>query len=133
MDTVSNALSKIKNAYRAKHRMVILPASLLVFRICNIMIARGFLDSILWVSFDVLGINDKMVVTLRYIGSRRTPAIGGLKRISKPGARVYLPSRLLPRLLGGLGLVIVSTSLGLMSAARAKSLGIGGEVVCYVW
>ena len=133
MDTVSNALSKIKNAYRAKHNTVVLPASWLVFRICNLMIYRGFLHSIQWLSLASVGLEDQLVVTLKYTGRNRMPAIKGLKRISKPGARIYLPSKLLPILLGGVGLVIVSTSLGIMSGSRAKSLGVGGEVMCYVW
>lgn len=133
MDLVSDALCRIKTAYRAKHTLTLLPASLAVFRICTVMAARGFVDSVQWLSLRSTGMKDKIVVTFKYSGVHRVSVIKGLKRISRPGARLYLPSRLLPRLLGGLGLVIVSTSSGIMSASRAKALGIGGEVICYVW
>ena len=133
MDSVSNALCQIKNAYRSKHKVVILSASLRVFRICRVMVSRGFLNSVQWLSFSKLPISDKLIVYLRYTGIDRISAMKGLKIISKPGFRIYLPSRKLPRVLGGLGLVVVSTSFGIMSSSRAKSLGIGGEVICYVW
>ncbi len=135
MDRISNALCEIKNGYQARHQLVILPASLLVFRMCQIMKSRGFLESVEWISFTEIspGYPDKIVVFLRYLGPNRLPSVNGIKRVSKPGSKIYLPSKSLPRILGGLGLVIVSTSLGLMSASRARSLGLGGEVICFVW
>lgn len=133
MSTLANALCRIRNAYRARHQVVVLPASLLVFRVCTVMASRGFLDSVEWVSVSPLGLRDKLVITLKYLGPKRASSVRGIKHISKSGSRTYLTSQTLPSLLGGLGLVVVSTSSGVMSASRAKSLGIGGEVLCYVW
>ena len=128
-DPVSNGLTKIRNASRAKHPSTDVPASRLLERIAEVLKQEGFIRA-----YKVLGEHPAhrvLRVYLKYASA--TPVITQLIRVSKPGMRSYRKASELPRVLGGLGLAIVSTSRGIMSERDAYRQRIGGEVLCYVW
>jgi small subunit ribosomal protein S8 len=128
-DPVADLLTRIRNANTANHKMVDVPASRVKVAIANILKDEGFIE-------DVERVNEGPQGTLRIrlkYGPEKEKVITGLRRISRPGLRVYTPKTEIPRVLGGLGLVIISTSQGIMSGKRAKKLGVGGEVLAYVW
>ena len=128
-DSVSNGLTKIRNASRAKHPSVDLPASRLVERILDVLKQEGFIRT-----YKALGeVPPRRVLRVYLKYARKTPAISQLIRVSKPGVRQYRKASELPRVLGGLGVAIVSTSKGLMTERDAYRQRIGGEVICYVW
>lgn len=124
MDTVSDALIRIKNGYLASKTEVNLPYSKLVLAICDILKAEGYLLS--------AKVDGRMIKTLlKYQG--HTPAFSDVKRISKPGLRVYKGSKELPRVLGGMGIALVSTPKGVMTDRSARKQGLGGEIIAFVW
>ncbi|MGB6986834.1 MAG: 30S ribosomal protein S8 [Candidatus Aquilonibacter sp.] len=128
-DPVADLLTRIRNANTANHKSVDVPASRVKVAIANILKDEGFIE-------DVERVNEGPQGTLRIrlkYGPEKEKVITGLRRISRPGLRVYTPKTEIPRVLGGLGLVIISTSQGIMSGKRAKKLGVGGEVLAYVW
>jgi small subunit ribosomal protein S8 len=128
-DPVADLLTRIRNANTANHKMVDVPASRVKVAIANILKDEGFIE-------DVERVNEGPQGTLRIrlkYGPEKEKVITGLRRISRPGLRVYTAKTEIPRVLGGLGLVIISTSQGIMSGKRAKKLGVGGEVLAYVW
>jgi small subunit ribosomal protein S8 len=128
-DPVADLLTRIRNANTANHKSVDVPASRVKVAIANILKDEGFIE-------DVERINEGPQGTLRIrlkYGPEKEKVITGLRRISRPGLRVYTAKTEIPRVLGGLGLVIISTSQGIMSGKRAKKLGVGGEVLAYVW
>lgn len=128
-DPISDMLARIRNAAHAAHETVDIPYSKIKFEIARILKQEGYIDD--YADVDE-GTARHITVTLRY-GTDRTKAISGLRRISKPGLRVYANSGKLPKVLGGMGTAIISTSGGLMTdreAARAKR---GGEVIAYIW
>jgi small subunit ribosomal protein S8 len=122
-------LTRIRNASAARHRELTLPSSKVKREIARILVEEGFIDG-----YDTQpnGVQDQLVVRLKYVEGR-TPVVSGLKRISKPGLRVYARKTEIPRVLGGLGLAILSTSRGIMTGSQARKLNLGGEVLCYVW
>jgi small subunit ribosomal protein S8 len=129
-DTIADMLTRIRNANLAKHQIVQIPSTKITKAIANLLLNEGLIDS-----FEELG-NDlraSLLVSLKYSGSNRTPVIEKIERISKPGLRVYSGSKKMPRVLGGFGIAIVSTSRGLMTDRQARSEGIGGEILCYIW
>jgi small subunit ribosomal protein S8 len=128
-DPVADMLTHIRNANRALHPTTTMPASKLKEEIARILVAEGYIDG-----YDVRAEGSKktLEVTLRY-GPGRSPVISGLRRISKPGARVYAGSAELPRTRGGLGVVLVSTSQGLLPDREARRRHLGGEILCEVW
>jgi small subunit ribosomal protein S8 len=128
-DPVADLLTRIRNANTANHTTVDIPASRTKKAIAQILKDEGFIDD-----FERLeeGPQGVIRVKLRY-GPEKEKVITGLRRISRPGLRVYTGKTEIPRVLGGLGLVIISTSRGIMSGKRAKKLGVGGEVLAYVW
>lgn len=129
-DTVSNMLTRLRNANLAKHQVVQIPSTNLNLSICKVLKEEGFIGNI----EEIIEQNFKYIlVSLRYKGKNKIPIISTLKRISKPGLRVYVGCKEIPRVLGGLGISILSTSKGFMTGEQAKSLGLGGEVLCYVW
>lgn len=128
-DPIADMLTRIRNANTANHETVDVPASKMKRAVAAILQEEGFIRS-----FEVLteGPQGLIRITLKY-GPEKEKVITGLKRISRPGLRVYTPKNEIPRVLGGLGLVIISTSKGIMSGKRAKREGYGGEVLAYVW
>jgi small subunit ribosomal protein S8 len=128
-DPIADMLTRIRNASNAKHESVDIPASNIKKEIAQILLNEGFIKG-----FDVIddGKQGIIRVDLKY-GKQKEKVISGIKRISKPGLRVYVKSDEIPRVLGGLGIVILSTSKGIMTDKVARKENIGGEVLCYVW
>jgi small subunit ribosomal protein S8 len=128
-DPVADMLTRLRNAYMAKHTTAVVPASRLKERIAQILKDEGYIRD-----FEVARdtVQGTITITLRY-GDDRQPAVTGLKRISKPGLRVYRSRNDIPRVLGGLGTVIMSTPKGLMTGRDAWRQHVGGEVLAYVW
>jgi small subunit ribosomal protein S8 len=128
-DPVADMLTRIRNGIQARHESVMVPHSKLKLAIANILKEQGYIRD-----FDIP--RGQQFPSLRVHLAYRTgrePVISGLKRVSKPGLRIFVGKGEIPRVYGGLGLAIISTSRGLMSGQRAWRLGIGGELLCYVW
>ena len=129
-DTIADMLTRIRNANMVKHQIVQIPVTKMSIAIANILKEEGFIEDFNNYNHD----NEKyLLLSLKYIGKSRKPVISKLTRISKPGLRVYSKSKNLPKVLDNLGIAIMSTSPGVMTNLRAKQLGIGGEVLCYIW
>ncbi|NLI20974.1 MAG: 30S ribosomal protein S8 [Clostridiales bacterium] len=128
-DPIADMLTRIRNAQVAKHDVVVLPASNAKKAIAKILLAEGYVKSI---DFVEDGPQGSIKITLKYVGGKQ-PVIAGLKKISKPGLRVYAKGGELPKVLGGLGIAIISTSKGLMTDRDARKQMIGGEVLAYIW
>jgi small subunit ribosomal protein S8 len=128
-DPIADMLTRIRNASMARHRELTLPSSRVKREIARILVDEGFVDSFVT---QQDGVQEMLTVQLKYVEGR-TPVVSGLKRISKPGLRVYARKTEIPRVLGGLGLAILSTSHGIMTGSQARKLNLGGEVLCYVW
>jgi small subunit ribosomal protein S8 len=128
-DPIADMLTRIRNASLARHRELTLPSSRVKREIARILVEEGFIESF---STAQEGIQEMLALQLKYVEGR-TPVVSGLKRISKPGLRVYARKTEIPRVLGGLGLAILSTSHGIMTGQQARKLNLGGEVLCYVW
>ena len=128
-DPVADMLTRIRNANTAGHAEVSVPASKIKKNIAEILLKEGYIKAYEVVSGEV---QDNIVITMKY-GQGKTRVISGIKRISKPGLKVYAKKDEVPRVLGGLGIAIISTSNGLITDKEARKLGVGGEVVCYVW
>jgi small subunit ribosomal protein S8 len=128
-DPIADMLTRIRNANMANHKVVDVPASRTKMAIAQILKDEGFIDA-----FERLteGPQGTLRITLKY-GPEKEKVITGLRRISRPGLRVYTGKTEIPRVLGGLGLVIMSTPAGIMSGKRANKVGVGGEVLAYVW
>ncbi|HZS76773.1 MAG TPA: 30S ribosomal protein S8 [Ktedonobacteraceae bacterium] len=127
-DPIADMLTRIRNAARARHTKVVIPASKMKLAIAKILKEEGYIRDIEVVKDTPQG---SIRLTLRYVDKR--PVITQLKRVSKPGLRVYTKRAAIPRVRGGLGIAILSTPKGLMTGHRAYLQGLGGEVVCYVW
>ena len=128
-DPIADMLTRIRNAQVAKHDAVVLPASNAKKAIAKILLAEGYVKN---VDFIDDGPQGSIKITLKYVGGKQ-PVIAGLKKISKPGLRVYAKGSELPKVLGGLGIAIISTSKGLMTDKDARKQMIGGEVLAYIW
>jgi small subunit ribosomal protein S8 len=128
-DPIADMLTRIRNASMARHRELTLPSSRVKREIARILVDEGFVDSF---ATQQDGVQEMLTVQLKYVEGR-SPVVSGLKRISKPGLRVYARKTEIPRVLGGLGLAILSTSHGIMTGSQARKLNLGGEVLCYVW
>jgi small subunit ribosomal protein S8 len=128
-DPVADMLTRIRNANTAFHERVDIPSSRLKKEIAKLLKSEGFIKD-----FEVVGSVPREIIriTLKY-GTNRERVINGLQRISKPGLRIYSPKKEIPKCMGGLGLVILSTSQGVMSGKQAKRAGCGGEVMAFVW
>ena len=124
-DPIADMLTRIRNANAALHETVDIPVSRMKAAVLNILQAEGFIKN-----FEL--VENNLKVTLKY-GSNSEKVITGIKRISKPGLRVYAKKEELPRVLGGLGIAVISTSKGVMSDKQARKEGLGGEVIAYVW
>ncbi|MDM7854322.1 30S ribosomal protein S8 [Cellulomonas alba] len=128
-DPIADFLTRLRNANSAHHDEVTIPFSKLKSSIAEILKAEGYIAS--WTVEDAQ-VGKNLVVTLKY-GPNRERALAGVKRVSKPGLRVYAKSTNLPKVLGGLGVAILSTSSGLLTDKQAAKKGVGGEVLAYVW
>ena len=128
-DPIADMLTRIRNASLARHRELTLPSSRIKRDIARILVEEGFIESYA-TSQD--GVQELLTIQLKYVEGK-TPVVSGLKRISKPGLRVYARKTEIPRVLGGLGTAILSTSPGIMTGQSARKLNLGGEVLCYVW
>ena len=129
-DNIADMLTRIRNANMVKHQIVEVPATKMSKAIATILKEEGFIED-----FEIYSKNlyQYLLLSLKYKGKSRERVISKIKRISKPGLRVYANSQTLPSVLDGLGIAIVSTSKGVMTNNKAKELGIGGEVLCYIW
>ena len=128
-DPIADMLTRIRNANSAKHKTVDVPASKMKTAIAEILFKEGYIKSFELISNENQGI---IRITLKY-DEKGTRVIDGLKRISKPGLRVYVGKEELPRVLNGLGIAIISTSKGLKTDKEAREAGMGGEVLAYIW
>ncbi len=129
-DTISDMLTRIRNASIVKHQTTNLPATKLTRSIATVLRTEGYVGEYEEVGE---GIDKKLVLTLKYKGKNRQPIITALKRVSKPGLRVYSNHKDLPKVLGGIGIAVISTSSGIMTDREARKQGLGGEVLCYIW
>jgi small subunit ribosomal protein S8 len=129
-DPIADMLTRIRNAQVAKHDTVEMPSSKAKKAIAKILLEEGYIKSVDNINDGVQGI---LKITLKYVNGKQTPVIAGLKRISKPGLRVYAKCEELPKVLGGLGIAIISTSKGLMTDKDARKNELGGEVLAYIW
>jgi small subunit ribosomal protein S8 len=128
-DPIADMLTRVRNASRARHTEVVVPASRTKREIARILKEEGFIAD---VREERAGPAQLLRLELKYVDGK-VPVVSGLKRISKPGLRVYAQKTDIPRVLGGLGIVIVSTSKGIMTGAQAKQAALGGEILAYVW
>ena len=128
-DPIADMLTRIRNAQVARHDSVTIPASNMKKAIAKILLDEGYVKSVENLNE---GIQGSIKITLKY-QDKKQPVIVGLRRISKPGLRVYATCEELPKVLGGLGIAIVSTRRGVMTDRAARKENIGGEVLCYVW
>lgn len=128
-DSIADMLTRIRNAQTARHETISVETSIMKRSIAQILLDEGYISS-----FEEVdnGKTKDIVITLKYV-NKNQKVITGLKRISKPGRRIYASCEELPKVLNGLGIVIVSTSKGVMTDREARKLGIGGEVLAYVW
>ena len=129
-DPIADMLTRIRNANTAKHDTVDVPASKMKIAIADILLNEGYIAK-----YDVIedGNFKTIRITLKYGADKNEKVITGLKRISKPGLRVYANKEDLPRVLGGLGTAIISTNHGVVTDKEARKLNVGGEVLCFVW
>ena len=129
-DPIADMLTRIRNANTAKHDTVDVPASKMKLAIADILVKEGYIAK-----YDVLedGAFKTIRITLKYGADKNEKIITGLKRISKPGLRVYAGSQEIPRVLGGLGIAILSTNQGVITDKEARKLHVGGEVLAFVW
>jgi small subunit ribosomal protein S8 len=123
-------LTRIRNAHLVKHQIVQNPVTKMSLAIATILKEEGFIEDFESYQQDK---RESLLLSLKYTGKSRKSVISEIKRISKPGLRVYANSKELPRVLDNLGIAIMSTSKGVMTNLKAKKLGIGGEVLCYIW
>ncbi len=128
-DPIADMLTRIRNANTVGHPTVDVPASKIKKSIAGILYEEGYIDK-----YEVIddGKQGSIKITMKY-GAQKERVISGIKRISKPGLKVYAKANEVPKVLGGLGVAIISTSKGVISDKEARKLGVGGEVICYVW
>lgn len=129
-DPIADMLTRIRNANTAKHDTVDVPSSKMKLAIAKILLDEGYIKS-----YELVenGKFNDIRITLKYGASKNDKIISGLQRISKPGLRVYANKEELPKVLGGLGVAIISTNKGVITDKEARKLGVGGEVLCFVW
>ena len=129
-DPIADMLTRIRNANTAKHDTVDVPASKMKLAIANILVDEGYIAK-----YDLVedGAFKTIHIILKYGADKNEKVISGLKRISKPGLRVYANTEDIPKVLGGLGTAIISTNKGVVTDKEARKLGVGGEVLCFVW
>ena len=128
-DPIADMLTRIRNALIARHEEVIIPASNMKKSIAKILLDEGYIKSVDYIED---GLQGKIKIVLKYAQGKES-VIKGLKRISKPGLRVYAKNEEIPKVLGGLGIAIISTSKGVMADKEARASGVGGEVLAFIW
>ena len=128
-DPIADMLTRVRNANSAQKASTAMPASKKLIEIARVMQQEGYIEDFTVVPGDP---QDSLEITLKY-GPKKQRTIAGIKRISKPGLRVYAKKDELPRVLGGLGIAVVSTSSGVMTDREARKAGVGGEVIAYIW
>lgn len=129
-DPIADYLTRLRNALKAKHKVVDIPASNIKKEITKVLYDKGYIRSY---KFDDNSVQGNIKIALKYNNATKQPAIMKLERISKPGLRKYAPASELPRVLNGLGIAILSTSQGVLTDKEARVQNIGGEVLCYVY
>ncbi len=127
-DPIADYLTRIRNAIKAEKKSVDIPYSKFKANITDILLKASFINE-----YKIIESNNKKYLNIRFKFYQNNNVINGLKKISKPGRRVYVKAEKLPRVRNGLGIAIVSTSKGLITDKQARELGVGGEVVCYIW
>lgn len=129
-DTISDMLTRIRNSCSVGHSTTKVPTTRMTKSIARVLKEEGFIED-----FEEVGegVKKYLLIALKYKGKNRKPIISNLTRISKPGLRVYSNRKELPRVLGGIGIAIISTSQGIMTDRQARREGIGGEVLCHIW
>jgi small subunit ribosomal protein S8 len=129
-DPIADMLTRIRNANTAKHDTVDVPSSKMKVAIANILVDEGYIAG-----YEVIedGVKKTMKITLKYGADKNEKVISGIKRISKPGLRVYAGKDELPRVLGGLGIAIISTNKGILTDKEARKQQVGGEVLAFIW
>jgi small subunit ribosomal protein S8 len=129
IDPIADMLTRIRNAVMAGHTLVAMPSSKLKLEIAKIMKDEGFLAE------SEQSVQKVLRLKIKYVGERRErrPVISGIERVSKPGRRIYTKKQDIPWVLSGIGVAILSTPKGVMTGARARQLGVGGEILCKVW
>lgn len=129
-DTISDMLTRIRNACLVRHQTTNIPSTKMTRSIAQVLKEEGFIAD-----FEETGegIKKHLVLSLKYKGKNRQPIIRALKRVSRPGLRVYKNRKELPKVMGGIGIAIISTSSGIMTDREARRQGVGGEVLCYIW
>ena len=128
-DPVADMLTRIRNANIAGHASVEIPASKMKKNIADILVKEGFIKG-----YEIIEAENQDIIKVQMkYGANKAKVITGIKKISKPGLKVYAKADEVPRVLGGLGIAIISTSSGLITDKEARKLGVGGEVICYVW
>jgi small subunit ribosomal protein S8 len=130
VDTISDMITRIRNATMVKHQIVQIPVTKMSLAIATILKEEGFIED--FENYQEAK-REYLLLSLKYTGKSRKSVISKIQRISKPGLRVYKNSKELPRVLDNLGIAIMSTSKGVMTNFKAKKLGVGGEVLCYIW
>ena len=128
-DPIADMLTRIRNALQQKHASVSMPASNEKKAIAQILLEEGYITKVDYIADEKQGV---IKITLKY-GENKSRVVAGIKRISKPGLRVYAGKDEVPKVLNGLGIALVSTSKGVMTDKKARKAGVGGEVICYVW
>ena len=129
-DTIADMLTRIRNANSAKHETVDIPASNMKKAIAQILVDEGYVKEYKVIEDGKQGI---IRVALKYQGASRTPVLQGLRRVSKPGLRIYTSCEDMPRVMKGIGTAIVSTSKGVMTDKKARAANVGGEILAFVW
>ena len=129
-DTIADMLTRIRNAGLVRHQTTNVPATKMTRSIARVLKEEGFIADF---EESSEGVKNFLVISLKYKGKNRQPIIKAMKRVSRPGLRVYSNRKELPRVLGGIGIAIISTSKGIMTDREARRQGVGGEVLCYVW
>ena len=128
-DPIADMLTRVRNALAANKETVEVPSSNMKKAIADILLKEGYVSN---VEFKEDGYNGKLVITLKYVGKKK-PVIKSLKRVSRPGLRVYSDVETMPKVMDGLGIAILSTNKGILTDKQAKAANVGGEVLCYIW
>ena len=128
-DPIADMLTRVRNALAANKETVEVPSSNMKKAIADILLKEGYVSN---VELKEDGYNGKLVITLKYIGKKK-PVINSLKRVSRPGLRVYSDVETMPKVMDGLGIAILSTNKGILTDKQAKAANVGGEVLCYIW
>jgi len=131
-DPIADMLTRIRNAALARHDRVSLPASRLKRTIADVLKAEGYVADVAVETADETTVTDTLTLTLKY-GRDRAPAIEGIRRVSRPGRRIYVRAQEIPKVRSGLGIAVLSTSRGIMSDRQARKAGVGGELLCEIW